>query len=139
LVSTRAVCVLPRGHALAALSQITPSDLKGQSIISLRRDDAAAEMITRVLDDSGTVRNGTLETNLSAVACILVRAGAGVSVVDPFTAAQFGDEIVVRPFVPEARFTVFLLFPAFRPRSKLLENFLSRLRAAVAPFASDPE
>jgi hypothetical protein len=30
---------------------------------------------------------------------------------------------------------VFLLFPAFRPRSRLLESFLSRLRTAAAPFA----
>ncbi len=135
LVRTKAVCALPRGHELAARSRITPGDLQGQSFISLRRDDDAAEMINRILDDSGVVRKAALETNLSEVACRLVRAAAGVSIVDPFTAAQFGDEIVVRPFVPPARFEVFLLFPAFRPRSRLLESFLSRLRAAAAPFA----
>jgi DNA-binding transcriptional LysR family regulator len=135
LVRTKAVCVLPQEHKLAARSKITPGDLQGQSFISLRREDDAAEMINRILDDSGVVRKAGLETNLSEVACRLVRAAAGVSIVDPFTAAQFGDEIVVRPFVPPARFEVFLLFPAFRPRSRLLENFLSRLRAAVAPFA----
>jgi DNA-binding transcriptional LysR family regulator len=135
LVRTKAVCVLPRGHKLAARSRITPGDLQGQSFISLRREDDAAEMINRILDDSGVVRKAALETNLSEVACRLVRAAAGVSIVDPFTASQFGDEIVVRPFVPPARFEVFLLFPAFRPRSRLLESFLSRLRAAVAPFA----
>jgi DNA-binding transcriptional LysR family regulator len=135
LVRTKAVCVLPRGHKLAARSRITPGDLQGQSFISLRREDDAAEMINRILDDSGVVRKAALETNLSEVACRLVRAAAGVSIVDPFTASQFGDEIVVRPFVPPARFEVFLLFPAFRPRSRLLESFLSRLRAAVAQFA----
>jgi DNA-binding transcriptional LysR family regulator len=135
LVCTKAVCALPRGHELAARSRITPGDLQGQSFISLRRDDDAAEMINRILDDNGVVRKGALETNLSEVACRLVRAAAGVSIVDPFTAAQFGNEIVVLPFVPPARFEVFLLFPAFRPRSLLLENFLTRLRAAVAPFA----
>jgi DNA-binding transcriptional LysR family regulator len=135
LVRTKAVCVLPRGHKLAARSRITPGDLQGQSFISLRREDDAAEMINRILDDSGLVRKAALETNLSEVACRLVRAAAGVSIVDPFTAAQFGSEIVVRPFVPLAKFEVFLLFPAFRPRSRLLESFLTRLRAAVAPFA----
>jgi DNA-binding transcriptional LysR family regulator len=92
-------------------------------------------MINRILDDSGVVRKAALETNLSEVACRLVRSAAGVAIVDPFTAAQFGNGIVVRPFVPAAKFEVFLLFPAFRPRSRLLESFLSRLRAAVAPFA----
>jgi DNA-binding transcriptional LysR family regulator len=135
LVRTKAVCVLPRGHPLAARSRITPGDLQGQSFISLRRDDDAAEMINRILDDNGVVRKAALETNLSEVACRLVRAGAGVSIVDPFTAARFGDEIDVRSFEPPARFEVFLLFPAFRPRSQLLESFLTRLRAAVAPFA----
>jgi DNA-binding transcriptional LysR family regulator len=135
LVRTKAVCALPRGHKLADLPRVTPGDLQGQSFISLRRDDDAAEMINRILDDNGVVRKTALETNLSEVACRLVRAGAGVSIVDPFTAARFGDEIDVRPFVPPARFEVFLLFPAFRPRSLLLESFLTRLRAAVAPFA----
>jgi len=135
LVRTKAVCVLPQGHKLAARSRITPGDLQGQSFISLRRDDDAAEMINRILDDSGVVRKAALETNLSEVACRLVRAAAGVSIVDPFTAGQFGNEIVVRPFVPAAKFEVFLLFPAFRPRSRLLESFLTRLRAAVTPFA----
>jgi DNA-binding transcriptional LysR family regulator len=135
LVRTKAVCVLPRGHPLAARSRIAPGDLQGQSFISLRRDDDAAEMINRILDDSGVVRKAALETNLSEVACRLVRAGAGVSIVDPFTAARFGEEIDVRAFEPPARFEVFLLFPAFRPRSQLLESFLTRLRAAVAPFA----
>jgi DNA-binding transcriptional LysR family regulator len=139
LVLTEAVCVLPRGHQLTARSRITPGDLQGQSFISLRRDDHAAEMINRILDDSGVVRKAGLETNLSEVACKLVRAAAGVSIVDPFTAARFGDEIDVRPFVPAARFEVFLLFPAFRPRSRLLESFLTRLRAAVAPFAIGQE
>jgi DNA-binding transcriptional LysR family regulator len=135
LVRTEAVCVLPRGHPLAARSRITPADLQGQSFISLRRDDYAAEMINRILDDNGVVRKAALETNLSEVACRLVRAGAGVSIVDPFTAARFGEEIDVKPFEPPVRFEVFLLFPAFRPRSQLLESFLTRLRAAVAPFA----
>jgi DNA-binding transcriptional LysR family regulator len=139
LVRTKAVCVLPRGHPLAARSRIAPGDLQGQSFISLRRDDDAAEMINRILDDSGVVRKAALETNLSEVACRLVRAGAGVSIVDPFTAARFGEEIDVRPFEPPARFEVFLLFPAFRPRSQLLESFLTRLRAAVAPFAIGQE
>jgi DNA-binding transcriptional LysR family regulator len=139
LVRTKAVCVLPRGHPLAARSRIAPGDLQGQSFISLRRDDDAAEMINRILDDSGVVRKAALETNLSEVACRLVRAGAGVSIVDPFTAARFGEEIDVRHFEPPARFEVFLLFPAFRPRSQLLETFLTRLRAAVAPFAIGQE
>jgi len=136
LVVTRAVCVLPRGHQLAGKNQIEPADLQGQSFISLRRDDDAAQAINRVLDDSGMVRSAGLETNLSEVACRLVKAGAGVSVVDPFTAAQFGDGLVVRPFVPAALFEVFLLFPAFRPRSMLLDDFLRRLKEAVKPFAS---
>jgi DNA-binding transcriptional LysR family regulator len=135
LVRTNAVCVLPRGHMLADRSRITPGDLQGQSFISLWREDGSGQMINRILDDNGVVRNAALETNLSEVACRLVTAGAGISIVDPFTAARFGDEIIVRPFVPVARFEVFLLFPAFRPRSRLLESFLARLRAAVAPFA----
>jgi DNA-binding transcriptional LysR family regulator len=137
LVRTDAVCVLPRGHKLAARARIAPGDLQGESFISLSREDRFGQMINRILDDHGVERNAALETNLSEFACRLVTAGAGVSIVDPFTAAWFGDEIIVRPFLPQARFEVFLLFPAFSPRSRLLESFLARLRATVQPFATD--
>ena len=131
------VCVLPPEHPLAAKSAITPSDLTDVPFIGLGREDHAEQMISRVFDHGGVSRRVQLETNLSAVACRLVTAGVGVSIVDPFTAAEFpASEIVVRPFRPAIGFEMWLLYPSHRPRSRLIEEFVGELRETLAAKSS---
>ena len=143
LVRARAVCVLPSGHPLASSPRLTPPDLKDESFISLGHEDRSEFTIQRVFDDYSVTRHIAFETNLSEVACHLVASGAGVSIVDPFTAAHFDSpDIVIRPFHPMITFDIFLLFPALRPRSRLLESFITELKAEIgdgpAPEARHP-
>jgi DNA-binding transcriptional LysR family regulator len=136
VASVDAVCVLPLGHALAGRALINAVDLRGEMFISLGREDRSRHMIDRVFDEAGVARLMRLETHLSEVACVFVANGAGVSIVDPFTAADFATgRIVVRPFEPKIRFDIYLLFPAFRPRSLLLDAFVDALKQEVARIA----
>lgn len=133
LTRADAVCILPADHPLAAKAAITPEDLRNIPFIALGREDHAEQMISRVFDYDGVPRHVRLETNLSAVACRLVAAGAGVSIVDPFTAAEFmSPDIAVRAFRPAVSFNMWLLYPAHRPRSRLIELFVERLHATIA-------
>jgi DNA-binding transcriptional LysR family regulator len=133
LTSANGVCILPLGHPLAAKSVITPQDLVGVPFIRLGREDHAEQIISRVFDHGGVPRRVQLETNLSAVACRLVTMGVGVSIVDPFTAAEVPQtEIVIRPFRPAIKFEMWLLYPAHRPRSQLIEAFVHDLRKTIS-------
>lgn len=133
LTQANAVCIVPAGHALAAKTAVTPGDLRDVPFIGLGREDHAEQMVSRVFDNESIPRRVQLETNLSAVACRLVAAGAGVSIVDPFTAAEFSPaDIVVRPFHPPISFDMWLLYPAHRPRSRLIEVFVDALRETIA-------
>lgn len=133
LVRVNAVCVLPPKHRLARRAAIAPADLQDEAFIGLGREDRAAYAVTRVFDDQGVARRIHLETNLSEVACRLVAQGVGVSIVDPFTAAQFkSSELIVRPFRPQVQFEMFLLFPALRPRSGLLQSFVHALKTEIS-------
>ena len=78
LTRANGVCILPPGHPLTAKTTITPEDLNGVPFIGLGREDRAEQIISRVFDQGGVPRQVQLETNLSAVACRLVTAGAGV-------------------------------------------------------------
>lgn len=42
--------------------------------------------------------------------------------------------IVARPFQPAIRFDVGLMFPAYRPRSLLMQNFVTTLKQAMQPY-----
>jgi len=138
LAQVNAVCVLPPRHRLAKKKVVTPGDLHNERFIGLGREDRSGDLIARVFDDHSIARRIQLETNLSEVACRLVAAGAGVSIVDPFTAAQFSArELIVRDFRPHVRFEMFLLFPALRPRSKLLDSFVEALRIEVRRIIKD--
>ena len=127
------VCILPVGHPLAARDTITPHDLVNVPFVGLGREDHTEQMISRVFDYGGVPRRVQVETNLSAVACRLVTMGVGVSIVDPFTAAEIpSSEIVIRPFLPAITFEMWLLYPAHRPRSRLIEAFVEELRETIA-------
>lgn len=143
LTRVSAVCILPLGHPLTAKSVITPKDLVGVPFIRLGREDHAEQIIRSVVDHGSVQRRVQLETNLSAVACRLVAMGAGVSVVDPFTAAEISPtEIVIRPFRPAITFEMWLLYPAHRPRSQLIESFVHELRKTISEksaFFADKE
>jgi hypothetical protein len=58
--------------------------------------------------------------------------GAGVSVVDPFSAYGFDNrEIVIKPFIPRIEFKLWALFPVSRKRKRLVDDFLTFLRMSI--------
>jgi DNA-binding transcriptional LysR family regulator len=140
LARVNAVCVLPRTHRLAAKDVIRPADLHGEMFVSLGSEDRARHLIDRAFDEAGIARQMRLETHISEAACRLVENGAGVAIVDPFTAAGFAqDGLIATPFRPRIFFDFYLLFPAFRPRSLLLDEFVDVLKAEVGRLARDRE
>lgn len=137
LARVKGVCILPVDHPLAVKSVIRPHDLKDVPFIGLGREDRTEQIISRVFDHGDIPRRVHLKTNLSAVACRLVAMGVGVSIVDPFTAAEIPKtEIVIRPFQPAITFEIWLLYPARRPRSTLIETFVKELRETIAKTSS---
>lgn len=66
-----------------------------------------------------------VETHSASSVCAMVRAGVGISVVNPLTALDYGESgVAVRRFSVEV-FTVSLIRPLHRPGSALVETFHS--------------
>ncbi len=129
------VCVMPEKHPLARKQVITPSDLNEVPFISLNRDHMTYFRIAKAFEDAGAKLNVRAEVQLFAPACAMVAAGGGVSIVDPVSAKVYaGRGVVARPFQPAIRFDVGLLFPAHRPRSLLMQNFVIELKQALAEY-----
>lgn len=124
-----AICVLPADHALAAKRHLSPRDLEGERIVSMGRDPTFRYLIDRAFVDAGVERKITVETNNFTTACALVAAGAGISVVDPYSALAFHekDRVALRPFHPEIDFVVNLIRPSAQPLPRVVEEFLSHV------------
>lgn len=131
----RCVCVLPEGHRLAGREVLGPRELASEPFISLNHDHQTTLQLDEVFRQAGVRRRVAVESQLFAPACALVARGAGVAVVDPLTAADFaGRGVVVRRFEPEVPFRLALLYPAQRPRSRLVREFVALLHEELAAW-----
>ncbi|ELY4126195.1 LysR family transcriptional regulator [Cronobacter malonaticus] len=129
LLTLNEVCVLPAGHILADKPQLTPQDFAGENYISLSRTDSYRQLLDSLFQEHNVQRRMVLETHSAASVCAMVRAGVGVSIVNPLTALDYAATgIVVRRFSVAVPFTVSLIRPLHRPASALVEAFSQHLQ-----------
>lgn len=137
LAPVPSVAVLPEGHRLAEKSVLEPQDFSDEPFVSLQQASQTRFRLDALFSAVGVRRQTRMETPLSMVACGLVAAGAGVTVVDPFTASEFsGRGIVVRPFRPTVLYEVGVVWATGRFRSALSRDFVDQVRHAVAEQAA---
>ncbi|MWL75444.1 LysR family transcriptional regulator, partial [Escherichia coli] len=121
LLSLDEVCVLPAGHPLSQKSVLTPADFQGENYISLSRTDSYRQLLDSLFSEHQVKRRMVVETHSAASICAMVRAGVGISVVNPLTALEYAASgVVIRPFSLSVPFTVSLIRPLHRPASALV-------------------
>lgn len=140
LLQVDAVCALPTTHPLTSRETITAQDLAGENFISFGQDTRTREQIDMVFEELGIARNLRIDTHISDSACAFVANGAGVSLVDPFTAAEFArrGEIVVRPFKPVIPYEFHLLTPRGQPLSLMAQSFIAELESSLYSYCAFP-
>ncbi len=129
LASIEAVCVLPRGHALASKQVISPGDFDGQSFVLTGGMDGTRDKIAALFKTFDIHPQMRFDTILGSATCSLVAAGAGVSLVNAVSAWEFqhmGYEI--RRFRPELRFHIYLLSSLHKPLTGLTAAFSEQLK-----------
>jgi DNA-binding transcriptional LysR family regulator len=125
------VCILPRGHPLAALDIITPSDIGDHTLISYSGTTPVGQMIEAAFRHAGMRRRVDIEVSLSPLACSLVQRGVGVALVDGFVPRLALPEIVVRKFRPQTMQQIVLVTPL--TRSRFASEFVAHLRRVINP------
>ena len=128
--SDRAVCIVPRGHRLARKRKVVPSDLAGESFISLAPPDVARAAIDRVFDPE--TRRLEIETSLATTVCAMVARGLGVSIVEPLVLSELGlSGVHSLAFEPEIYFKCHLVRARQQPSQALVADFLKAMRMVV--------
>lgn len=130
------VCVLPADHALAQRAVLTPADFNGQNYISLSRTDSYRQIVDGIFAEHGVQRRMVMETHSAASVCSMVKAGIGVSIVNPLTALDYADRgVTIRRFSIAVPFTVSLIRPRHRPASALVDAFSQHLHQHIGLFS----
>ncbi|MBS0882799.1 LysR family transcriptional regulator [Pantoea sp. JGM49] len=135
LLTCDEVCVLPPNHPLCQREVLTPQDFQGENYVSLSRSDSYRQLLDSLFHEQEVERRLVLETHSAASVCAMVRAGVGISIVNPLTALDYADSgVVMRRFSIAVPFTVSLVRPQHRPASALVDHFCDHLQQQVATF-----
>ena len=138
LLTLNEVCVLPQAHPLAAKAVLTPADFQGENYISLSRTDSYRQLLDALFNEHQVKRRMVVETHSAASICAMVKAGVGLSVVNPLTALDYVNSgVAIRRFSLDVPFTVSLIRPLHRPAAALLETFTAHLQAHLSRI-TDP-
>ncbi|PWW01945.1 LysR family transcriptional regulator [Hoeflea marina] len=111
LAATKAVCVMPKGHALGRLDVVRPEDIEGLRFISFGTTDPLRQQIDRVCEEAGVRRELHIECALAAAVIDFVAKGAGISIVDDISAWNLRHAVDIRPFTPELQIELSLYRP----------------------------
>lgn len=136
LFETRLTCLMPRGHPLAAKSEILASDLRGQSLVTLSASTPPGLVLRDALRRSKAESMAQVETNSASAAIALVRALGAIAVTDPLPILDHQtDDIVVRPFEPPIKLTIAVAFSRHRAVPKIALQFIKRAQDVLAGYA----
>jgi DNA-binding transcriptional LysR family regulator len=133
-ISVAAVAIMPRDHRLAQNDTVTAADLAGERFVGIGRGTLFRSRIDTAL--AGVPRTISLETPLSHIACLLVAEGGGISLVDPYSAAEFLDKgIIAKPFTPYVDAGFVALRSPQHSASALALTFMNEFREHIGLWA----
>lgn len=133
LASSEIACVVPLNHRLAAQRDVQASDLAGETVIALNPSTRLGRAIEATFAQAGAPPLAIgIEPSSSLTACLMVREGAGVAIVDRSASLSgaFGD-LAFRTLQPRIPISIQLIYPRERPRSRASVQLAEALRQAV--------
>jgi DNA-binding transcriptional LysR family regulator len=126
------MAVMPAGHRLASKRQISLKDLDGERMVMLSQHSFVRYQMDEAFSTLGVAPNVVLETPSSSIACALVAAGAGITLVSKWTAVPFaGPDLVVRPVKEAIASRHAIIFPQVSTRLLLADAFAKDLREEI--------
>ncbi len=133
LVRTRLEVLMPKGHPLESRDVLSVEDLAPEPIIA----QSPGLLLRRQTDELFHSRDidihYSLLTSSSQMACQLVAHGAGLTIIDRLSAANFRSEnVTLRPLEPKRWVQFGTLFPGDSDEEPLTRAFHDCLREEIA-------
>lgn len=132
------VCILRADDPLAVHAQLTPKLVAGRNLIAITGDHEIDRQLDQYLTRAGVTAQRTISCSYFAIARNLVRAGAGLALVDFVNGtAALDDGVCWRPFKPNIAFNFAMLCAPEPTLHRSAEAFRSLLRDRFQAFAAD--
>ena len=126
------VCICPYNHPLARRAKLTVQDLLPYPFISYDRATPFGAMVSALFDASGETVRAAIETGSPQNACALVNAGAGIALVDVFSALSWpGARFLIRPLDEAPILKATLVRLRLEPMSQLAQSFVEVLKGVL--------
>lgn len=124
LASAEMICVLPADHPLAAQATLGPRDLSAWPLITNIRNSIAPRL-EDAFRRQGIERDFAIACNHTMTIYMMVEAGAGIGLVDPWVPSDRFPSLLRKPFRPRVEVSPRALYPRSQPMSRLAEGFLA--------------
>ena len=133
LCRNRLVCILPDNHALTRRATLTLADLRPYPLIAYERDTPLGVIVTEMYQADGEPLDPAIEVGSPHNAVALVHMGAGVALVDEFSARSWSvsSPLAVRQVDNAPLLNVNLVHMRFEPLSQLTQAFIAQLKQLV--------
>ncbi len=133
LCAVRLACVLPKKHPLARKAELRPADLQGEPLIGLSPHLPLGVQVVRAFSEANVPLRLAIEVTQTVIALSLVRAAAGVALLDDFALLGANSrDLVLRPLKPATQIVARILHPRHRPVTRLAQEFSGILHAVVS-------
>jgi DNA-binding transcriptional LysR family regulator len=129
-----AVVVLPARHPLAEQASVSVRDLANERLVLLTHQSLQRHRIEDWFARRRVIPNVVVETPQSTMACALVAAGVGVTIVSRLAAASWAigsEALAVRRLKEPVTTDIALVFPMIGARSRLVEAFALETRRQI--------
>jgi len=134
------VCICPPQHPLASRGTLGLRELRPYPMISYDPETPFGAIVARMYEAAGETLVSKLEVGSPQNACALVGLGAGIALVDAFSAHSWpAHQLVARPVAAAPALTVNLVHARFEPLSQLAQSFVDTLRGVMAREGLGPE
>jgi DNA-binding transcriptional LysR family regulator len=131
------VCVIPKTHTLAASKSVRLRDLHGVPMITFARRLPLGALIAGAFERARVRPQIAVEVTQSATAFALVKAGAGIAIMDGFALLDgLPPNLVARPIQPAVRVVARQLSARDRPQSLLANAFARDVVAIIKDYVA---
>lgn len=132
-LSTAQLMLITKPGTFAPTSKgIAITGLNGMDIVSVSSSGPLGSIIVSAMDHAQVTANEIVSVSTYYVAAALVRFGAGVAIVDEFTAGSMASHGLERfAMLPEMRFGIHAIWLEDRPPSKLGQRFVATIETIL--------
>ncbi|AUT45434.1 LysR substrate-binding domain-containing protein [Achromobacter sp. AONIH1] len=132
LATGEMVCILPEGHPLAAQPRVSLAQLAACRLVLYSRNIPFGQLVAAAFQRAGVSWSAAVDIMRAEVACALVRAGAGVAIVDQFSVGGQGwPGVVARPLRESIPLSLSLARSRFERPSRQVQRFVRLIREHV--------